>query len=236
MISYRRRKISELSSWVVLWAELFPLPPKSYGTPLQYSCLENPMDGGAWKAAVHGVSEGQTRLSDFTFAYSFSCIGEGNDNPLQCSCLENPRVEGAWWAAVYGVAQSQTRLTWRSSSSSSNTQYQEMRYCCKKYLKCEYWVECIFSSECFHFEGRVIYPVVELLDHKVAPFSVIWGTFTLFSIVADQFTFIFPTAVYEGPLFSTRSPTFVIYRLFDISRSDRCEVITHGFDLHFLNN
>ena len=36
------------------------------GTPLQYSCLENPMDGGAWKAAVHGVAEGWTRLSDFT--------------------------------------------------------------------------------------------------------------------------------------------------------------------------
>ena len=35
------------------------------GTPLQYSCLENPMDGGAWKAAVHGVTEGWTRLSDF---------------------------------------------------------------------------------------------------------------------------------------------------------------------------
>ena len=37
------------------------------GTPLQYSCQENPMDGGAWKAAVHGVAEGRTRLSDFTF-------------------------------------------------------------------------------------------------------------------------------------------------------------------------
>ena len=39
------------------------------GTPLQYSCLENPMDGGAWKAAVHGVAEGRTRLSDFTFTF-----------------------------------------------------------------------------------------------------------------------------------------------------------------------
>ena len=39
------------------------------GTPLQYSCLENPMDGGAWRAAVHGVAEGQTRLSDFTFTF-----------------------------------------------------------------------------------------------------------------------------------------------------------------------
>ena len=39
------------------------------GTPLQYSCLENPMDGGAWKAAVLGVAEGQTQLSDITFTF-----------------------------------------------------------------------------------------------------------------------------------------------------------------------
>ena len=40
-----------------------------YGTPLQYSCLENPMDGGAWCAAVHGVAKSQTQLSDFTIMY-----------------------------------------------------------------------------------------------------------------------------------------------------------------------
>ena len=39
------------------------------GTPLQYSCLENPMDRGAWKVAVHGVAKSQTRLSDFTFMH-----------------------------------------------------------------------------------------------------------------------------------------------------------------------
>ena len=83
-------------------------------TPLQYSCLEDPMDGGAWWAAVHGVAKSQIRLSNFTF--SLSCIGEGNGNPLQCSCLENPRDGGAWWAAVYGIAQSQTRLKRLSSS------------------------------------------------------------------------------------------------------------------------
>ena len=44
------------------------------GTPLQYSCLENPMDGGAWKAAVHGVAEGRTRLSDFTFTFHFHAL------------------------------------------------------------------------------------------------------------------------------------------------------------------
>ena len=41
------------------------------GTPLQYSCLENPMDRGAWKAAVHGVTEGWTQLSDFIFTFTF---------------------------------------------------------------------------------------------------------------------------------------------------------------------
>ena len=39
------------------------------GSPLQYSCLENPMDGGAWWATVHGVAKSQMRLSDFTFRH-----------------------------------------------------------------------------------------------------------------------------------------------------------------------
>ena len=44
------------------------------GTPLQYSCLENPVDRGAWKAAVHGVAEGWTELSDFTFTFHFHAL------------------------------------------------------------------------------------------------------------------------------------------------------------------
>ena len=42
---------------------------KAMAPPLQYSCLENPMDGGAWWAAVHGVAKSQTRLSNFTFTF-----------------------------------------------------------------------------------------------------------------------------------------------------------------------
>ena len=42
--------------------------------PLQYSCLENPMDGGAWCAAVHGVAKSWTRLSDFTFTFHFQAL------------------------------------------------------------------------------------------------------------------------------------------------------------------
>ena len=54
------------------------------------------------------------------FHFSFSCIGEGNDNPFQCSCLENPRERGAWWVSVYGVTQSRTWLKRLSSSNSSS--------------------------------------------------------------------------------------------------------------------
>ena len=49
-------------------------PREDNGTPFQYSCLENPMDGGAWKAAVHGVAEGRTWLSDFTFTFHFHAL------------------------------------------------------------------------------------------------------------------------------------------------------------------
>ena len=45
-----------------------------YGTLLQYSCLENPMDGGAWCTADHGVVKSRTRLSDFTFTFHFRAL------------------------------------------------------------------------------------------------------------------------------------------------------------------
>ena len=44
------------------------------GTPLQYSCLENPTDGGTWWVAVHGVVTSWTRLSDFTFTFHFHAL------------------------------------------------------------------------------------------------------------------------------------------------------------------
>ena len=86
------------------WIMRFYIPTssecgESNGTQLQHSCLKNPMDGGAWWAAVHGVAKSRTQLSDFPFFFFFllpihfslSGNGEGNGNPLQCSCLENPR-------------------------------------------------------------------------------------------------------------------------------------------------
>ena len=50
------------------------LPGEGNGTPLQYSCLENPTDGGTWWAAVHGVAQSRTWLSDFTFTFHFHAL------------------------------------------------------------------------------------------------------------------------------------------------------------------
>ena len=95
------------------------VPREGSGNPFQYSCLENPMDGGAMGSrSPWGLEESDT-TERLRFHFSLSGIGEGNGNPLQCSCLENPRDGGAWWAAVYGVAESRTRLKQLSSSSGS---------------------------------------------------------------------------------------------------------------------
>ena len=87
------------------------------GTPLQYSCLGNPMDGGAWWAAVDGVAKSQTRLSDFTFTFHFPAL----EKKMATTPVFMPRESQGWGslvAAVYGVTQSQTRLKRLSSSSS----------------------------------------------------------------------------------------------------------------------
>ena len=79
------------------------------GTPLQYSCLENPMDGGAWWAAVHGVTESWTRLSDLIFTFHFHAL----EKERATHSVFLPGESQGWRSPVdclYGVAQSRTRL------------------------------------------------------------------------------------------------------------------------------
>ena len=66
------------------------------GTPLQYSCLENPMDGGAWWAAVHGVTKSRTRLSDFTFIFHFRALEKEMATHSSVFAWRIPE-RGAWW-------------------------------------------------------------------------------------------------------------------------------------------
>ena len=110
-----------------------PLEKETATYPLQYSGLENSMDGEAWQATVHEVSKSRTGLSNFHFSIYVLCAsqvvlvvqnppahagdardtglipgsrrssGVGNDNPLQYSGLENPMDREAWWATVQGL-------------------------------------------------------------------------------------------------------------------------------------
>ena len=92
-------------------------PGGGHGNPLQCSCLENPMDRGAWWAAVYGLTKSQTELSNSDGKESAcnegdlgSIPGEGNGYPLQSSCLGNSMDRsmdrGGWRATVHGVTDS----------------------------------------------------------------------------------------------------------------------------------
>ena len=107
-----------------IWSGFLFFPPcrlepgeskEGNGTPLQYSCLENPMDGIPWTEKPGRLWSMESLEVGHNWVTSLSRIGEGNGNPLQCSCLENPRDRGTWWAAVYGISQSRTQLKRPSS-------------------------------------------------------------------------------------------------------------------------
>ena len=74
----KSRDITLLTKASIVKAMIFPVVMYGFGegngTPLQYSCLENTMDRGAWWAAVHGVARSQTQLSDFTFTFRFHAL------------------------------------------------------------------------------------------------------------------------------------------------------------------
>ena len=114
------------------------------GSPLQDSCLENPVDSRAWWAAIYGVTQSRTQLKRLSMHAS---LGEGNGNPLQCSCLENPRDREAWCTARYGAAQSWTWLKWFSSSSERHLQ--EL-----KYVPWEHTPVCFIYSFCMKDMAR----------------------------------------------------------------------------------
>ena len=63
------------------------------GTPLQYSCLENPMDGGPWWATVHGVTKSRTQLSDFTFTFHFHALEREMATHSSTHAWKIPRTE-----------------------------------------------------------------------------------------------------------------------------------------------
>ena len=74
------------------------------GTPLQYSCLENPMGGGAWWATVHRVTKSRTRLSNFTLTFHSHALEKEMATHSSVLDWRIPGRGEPWWAVVYGVA------------------------------------------------------------------------------------------------------------------------------------
>ena len=70
-------------------------PGEGNGNPIQYSWLENPVDGGAWQATVHGVAKSQTRLSDFTFSICWSAALQSTISPLHTNEISSKSMFGS---------------------------------------------------------------------------------------------------------------------------------------------
>ena len=88
------------------------------GSPLPHSCLENPMDGGAWWAVVQGVTKSRIQLSDFTFTFHFHALEKEMATHSSVLAWRIPGTEESGRLLSMGL-QSWTPLKWLSSSSSS---------------------------------------------------------------------------------------------------------------------
>ena len=78
------------------------------GTPLQYSCLENPMDGGAWWAVVHEVAKSRTQLSDFTFTFHFHVLEKEMATHSSALAWRIPGTEEPGGCRLWGLTESDT--------------------------------------------------------------------------------------------------------------------------------
>ena len=123
---YVNRQLGCLQFWTILNKGAIDIPGEGDGTPLQYSCLENPMDGGAWWAAVHGVAKSRTRLSDFTFTFHFHALGKemathssvlawripGTGEPGGLLSMGSHRVGHDWSDLAAAAADILTHILW----------------------------------------------------------------------------------------------------------------------------
>ena len=126
------RKESDTTEWLN-WTELIHTirsPGGGHGSPLQCSCLENPVDRGAWQSIGLqrvGHSSSNYACMQIHTIYKYTIIaqpGGGNSSSPQWFCLENPMDRGARWATVHGVEKS---WTWLSTWWNSMKEREEMK-------------------------------------------------------------------------------------------------------------
>ena len=224
------------------------------GSPLQYSCLENPMDGRAWWAAVHGVAKSRTRPSDFTFTFHFHALEQEMAIHSSVLAWRIPGTGGAWRAAVYGVAQSRTRL--KRLSSSSSTESQSNKDGCTWSLEARlnsshipsgssgkkyFWVLCILAMKTSLFSlgcGNVFQPLPHLVtliyllvlnettcSQPWLQVSIIQWAFTNYWVVS---TWIFE--IWSGN--SNRQPELKISGWSSVKKAGQTSLVVQQLRLH----
>ena len=150
---------------IIFTALLMDIPRESKGTPLQYSCLENPMDGGAWRASVHGVAKSRTWLSGFTFTFHFRAMEKemathssvlawripGTGEPGGLPSAGSHRV-GHDWSDLAGAVTDFPRWNWLSLLNCECVGVKSTMISSRVWRHCidSCWGECSFPHHCFH--------------------------------------------------------------------------------------
>ena len=120
VLAHRKKKYY---AYLKYYSQVNSIAREGNDTPLWYSCLENPMDGGAWQAAVHGITKSRTRLNDFTFTFHFHAL----ERKWQPTPLFLPG-ESHGWRSLGGC-----RLWCRTESDMTEvTQQQQQQHCLQK--------------------------------------------------------------------------------------------------------
>ena len=107
------RKSGNVGGWCCWYYQVTSVTGN--GNPLQYSCLENPMDGGAWWASVHEVSKSRTRLSDFTFTFHFHALEKETATGSSVLAWRIPGTGSLVGCRLWGHTElDTTEATWQS--------------------------------------------------------------------------------------------------------------------------
>ena len=126
---------------VCIFIYVYVYMEKAMATPLQYSCLANPMDGGAWWAAVQGVAKSQTWLSDFTFTFHFHALKK---EMATLSSTLAWRIPGTGEPGGLPSMESHSRTWQKQLSSSSMCIYTHTTEYCSAHKK--EWYNATFSN------------------------------------------------------------------------------------------
>ena len=146
------------------------------GTPLQYSCLENPMDGGAWWAAVHGVAKSRARLSDFTCTFHFHALEKAMATHSSVLAWRIQGTGSLVGCCLWGRTESDTTEVTQQQQRSS---FVSQNIPCSFSLSCSIFLKCLPSfstfknqikNSCLFFEAQFKYYLIILVHrHNLHP-------------------------------------------------------------------